>query len=96
MSAALVEHAGCRVPGGRVVVVVFHLQWGESVRVQHGQGTEAYTVPAWETLGTGSSVSVYPCSDALSSQLCTCSYTKLIPSGHMQGNEERVFLRKGF
>lgn len=32
MSAALVEHAGCWVPGGRVVVVVLHLQQGERSR----------------------------------------------------------------
>lgn len=32
MSAALVEHAGRGVPGGRVVVVVFHLQQGERCR----------------------------------------------------------------
>lgn len=30
--AALVEHASCRVPGGSVVVVVLHLQWGERHR----------------------------------------------------------------
>ena len=29
MAAALVEHAGRRVPRGRVVVVVLHLQQGE-------------------------------------------------------------------
>lgn len=32
MPAALVEHASCRVPGGSVVVVVLHLQWGERHR----------------------------------------------------------------
>lgn len=37
MSAALVEHAGCWMPGGCVVVVVFHLQ-GEKCRDEMVRG----------------------------------------------------------
>lgn len=73
MAAALVEHAGRRVPCGRVVVVVLHLQQGEG---WSGPGSAAGGPAALraqgEAEGTRSSAGLGPGPEAHVPQLHTC------------------------
>lgn len=72
MAAALVEHAGRRVPRGRVVVVVLHLQQGEG---RSGPGSAAGGPAALsargEARGTRSSAGLGPGPQAHVPQLHT-------------------------